>query len=156
MNPKMKFTRRKINWFVLFKIPSAFFSGVRVTKITTRKVVVEVKFRWINQNPFKSMYWATQGMASELATGVVMMQEIDNTGEKFSMLVTQQTGEFVKKAVGKITFVCVNDGRVAQALKKAITTGTGQEITLHSEGVDEEGAVVSKFTYQWSVKRKRC
>ena len=65
----MKFTVPKINSFVLLKIPSAYLSGVRVVKITESEVVVGVKFRWINQNPFQSMYWATQGMASELATG---------------------------------------------------------------------------------------
>jgi hypothetical protein len=151
----MKFTVPKINSFVLLKIPSAYFSGVRVVKITESEVVVVVKFRWINQNPFQSMYWATQGMASELATGVVMMQEIGNSGKKISMLVTQQTGEFVKKAVGRIQFICTNDGSVAKVLQQAIQTGEGQEITLYSEGIDEEGDVVSKFTYRWSMKPKK-
>jgi hypothetical protein len=151
----MKFTVPKINSFVLLKIPSAYLSGVRVVKITEREVEVGVKFRWINQNPFQSMYWATQGMASELATGVVMMQEINASGEKMSMLVIQQTGQFVKKAVGKIKFTCSNDGSVAKVLQQAMHTGEAQEISLCSEGVDEEGDIVSKFSYQWSVKPKK-
>ena len=32
-----------------------------------------VKHRWINQNPFNSMYFAVQAMAAELSTGALVM-----------------------------------------------------------------------------------
>lgn len=148
----MKFTPRKINWFVLAKIPSAYLSGVRVNRIQENKVDVSVKFRWINQNPFKSMYWATQGMASELATGVLMMQKLSVSKERIGMLVTGQKGVFVKKAVGRIFFSCENEGQIENTIAKAIATGEGQKITLESSGVDEAGEIVSTFEYEWSIK----
>jgi hypothetical protein len=37
--------------------------------------VVSVKHRWINQNPFNSMYFAVQAMAAELATGALVMSD---------------------------------------------------------------------------------
>ena len=43
--------------------------GVRTKYIDNSKCIVVVKHRWINQNPFDSMFWAVQGMAAELATG---------------------------------------------------------------------------------------
>jgi hypothetical protein len=150
----MKYTPYKLNIFVLFKIPSAYFSGIRVASVSATKVSVRVKHRWINQNPFKSMYWATQGMASELATGVLMMQNVYALSEKFSMLVVGQKGEFFKKATGKIIFDCIDDGRINESIQKSIATGEGQKIVLTSKGIDETGTVVSSFEYQWSIKIK--
>ncbi|MEI6864439.1 DUF4442 domain-containing protein [Flavicella sp.] len=150
----MKFTPTILNRFVLFKIPSAYFSGVRVESITDDKTSISVRHRWINQNPFKSMYWATQGMASELATGILMMKSIYNSGKKISMLVVAQKGEFLKKAKGKIVFDCTDDGKIQTAIDKAITSGEGQELILISNGVDESGEIVSKFEYHWSIKVK--
>lgn len=150
----MKFTPGKINWFVLFKIPSAFISGVRVKNIFENKVEVSVKYRWINQNPFKSMYWATQGMASELATGILMMQKLASTKKKIGMLVTSQKGEFVKKATGRILFVCEDNGKIQKAMEDAIETSEGQKLILSSFGVDESGEIVSNFEYEWSIKVK--
>lgn len=150
----MKYTPFKLNSFVLFKIPSAYISGVRVVSISSTKVSVKVKHRWINQNPFKSMYWATQGMASELATGLLMMQAIEASGVKISMLVVGQKGAFYKKATGKILFDSVDNGEIKRCIQKSIRSGEGQSILLTSKGIDEVGEVVSSFEYQWSIKVK--
>ena len=101
-----KFTIKNMNKYLFFKIPSAYFSGVRVSKITENEIHATVKYSWRSMNPFKSIYWAVQGMASELTTGVLVMKHIDNSGKKISMLVTHQTADFYKKAKGKITFSC--------------------------------------------------
>ena len=66
----------KLNTFTFFKLPSAWLAGVRVKKISLESCIVSVKHRWINQNPFKSMFWAVQGMAAELATGALVMSYI--------------------------------------------------------------------------------
>ena len=150
----MKLTPSKINSFLLFKLPSAYFSGVRLKSISDEEAVVGVKHRWINQNPFKSLYWATQGMASELATGVLVMKQIADSKQKISMLVTQQTGTFTKKASGRIRFVCKEGAKIKSAIDKAIETGEGQNVRLYVEGFDEAGDSVSNFEYQWGLKLK--
>ncbi|MFT5791270.1 MAG: hypothetical protein ACJAV9_000590 [Urechidicola sp.] len=151
----MKFTPSKVNIFLLAKLPSAYLSGVRMKSITEDKTVVTVRHRWINQNPFKSIYWAVQGMASELTTGMLVMKQIADSGKKISMLVTHQSGTFTKKARGKITFTCNDGPKIKQAIDKTIVTGEGETITLISEGVDESGDNVSRFEYEWSVKAKK-
>ncbi|GFD82710.1 protein of unknown function [Tenacibaculum mesophilum] len=151
---KMKFTPRKVNAFLLFKLPSAFFTGVRLKSLTNDRAVVKVTHKWVNQNPFKSMFWAVQGMASELSTGILVMKEIDASNKKISMLVTNMNGTFTKKATGKIRFEC-NDGKlIRETIQKAIDTGEGQTITVTSEGFNEEEVSVSKFEYEWSLKVK--
>ncbi len=149
-----KFTVKKLNKFLLFKLPSAYLSGIRVTSISQNEALAVVKHKWINQNPFKSMYWATQGMASELVTGILLMKEIDQSGKKISMLVISQNGEFYKKATGKITFICKEGEKINEAIKTAISSEEGQILKLIAEGFNEEFEIVSKFEYTWSIKLK--
>ncbi|HIE46018.1 MAG TPA: DUF4442 domain-containing protein [Flavobacteriaceae bacterium] len=149
-----KFTVKNMNRFLLFKIPSAYFTGVRVSKLTNDEVESTVKYKWASQNPFKSIYWAVQGMASELTTGILVMKHISDSNKKISMLVTHQTGDFYKKAVGKITFSCKDGKEIANAVAKTIATKEGQTFNLTSEGFDEKGDKVSSFMYQWSIKAK--
>ena len=69
----MRYTPNSINRFLLYKLPAAWLTGVRVSVINDLKCEVKVRFRWINQNPFRSMYWAVQGMAAELTTGMLVI-----------------------------------------------------------------------------------
>ena len=151
----MKLTPRKINTFNLFKLPAVYFTGVRVKSITKESCSVSVKHRWINQNPFKSMFWAVQGMAAELATGALVLMKIRESGQAISMLVTTNNATFTKKATGRITFVC-NDGHlIDEALEKTIATGEGQIVWMKAVGTNEDGVVVSTFNFEWSVRLKK-
>lgn len=150
----MTITPKKLNTFTIFKLPSAYFCGVRTKYIDANKCVVTVKHRWINQNPFNSMFWAVQGMAAEFSTGALMMTKIKESGKKVSMLVTSNTANFTKKATGKITFTCNDGNLIDEALKKTIETGEGQTIRMTSIGVNEAGVEVSTFRFQWSIKVK--
>ena len=151
----MKFTPAKVNLFNLIKLPLAYFGGVRVCSITDKEVVVSIKHRWMNQNPFKSMFWAAQGMAAEMPTGVLVMKAIKDSKQKVSMLVIRQEADFYKKATGKIHFSCTGGNEIREAIQKSIKTGEGQVIVLTSEGKNKDGVVVSKFQFHWSLRVKK-
>lgn len=150
----MTLTPKKINLFLLAKLPSAFMCGVRLRSITEQQSTTSVKFRWINQNPFGSMFWAVQGMAAELSTGILVMQKIKASGKTISMLVASNNAEFTKKAKGRINFVC-NDGEKLDAvIQKVIETSEGQVIVMNAIGTNEEGVEVSSFNFKWTLKVK--
>ena len=150
----MEFTPLKLNIFLFFKLPSAFWSGVRVKSISKEQCVVTVKHRWFNQNPFKSMYFAVQAMAAELTTGALVMMQIKKSGKNISMLVANNNSNFSKKATGRITFTC-NDGHlIEEAIKQTIATGEGQTIWMKSVGVNEKREQVSEMDFEWSIKLK--
>ena len=151
----MKFTPGKVNLFNLIKLPLAYLGGVRVRSITDKEVVVTIKHRWMNQNPFNSMFWAAQGMAAEMPTGVLVMKAIKDSKRKVSMLVTHQEAQFFKKATGRITFTCKGGDEIREAIQKSINTGEGQVIVLTSEGVNKDGVVVSNFQFHWSLRVKK-
>lgn len=150
----MKITASKLNQFLLFKLPSAFICGVRVKAINETECVVSVKHRWINQNPFSSMYFAVQAMAAELSTGALVMYQIQKSGRKISMLVANNKGNFTKKATGRITFVCKDGHLIEEAIKKTIANGEGQTFWMKSIGTDEKGIQVSEMDFEWSVRVK--
>lgn len=150
----MSSNTRKFNTFTFFKLPAAWWTGVRVRSMDQNKAVVTVKHSWRNQNPFKSMYWAVQGMAAELTTGLMVMDQIRKSGHKVSMLVAKNEASFSKKARGRITFTCTDGDKIQNALKRTIETGEGQTFWMKSVGVNEEGIAVSTFNFEWTIRLK--
>jgi hypothetical protein len=142
----------QINTFLLFKLPSAFFTGVRVKSITETTCVTTAKHRWINQNPFKSMFWAVQGMAAELSTGALVMSCIKDSSQPISMLVANNKANFSKKARGRIMFTCTDGNLIKNAISNTIASGEGQTCRMKSIGVDQNGDIVSTFEFEWTVK----
>ena len=145
----------KINMFSFFKLPAVWWTGVRLRYIDDKKAVVTVRHRWINQNPFKSLFWAVQGMAAELTTGAMVMNQIKESGRNISMLVANNNANFSKKATGRITFTCEDGHLIKDAIDKTIVTGEGQVFWMNSVGVNEEGVVVSTFNFEWTVRLKQ-
>lgn len=150
----MSISPKKLNTFLLFKLPAAYFTGVRTKSLTDESCVVTVKHKWINQNPFKSMFWAVQGMAAELTTGALVMAKIRESGKKVSMLVANNNASFSKKATGRITFTCNEGLKINEAMDKAIATGEGQTVWLNAKGINEDGFEVSDFNFEWTLKVK--
>lgn len=150
----MAVSTSKFNLFTFFKLPSAWWCGVRLKHLDKNKAIVAVTHRWFNQNPFKSMFWAVQGMAAELSTGAMVIDQIRNSGHKISMLVQNNNANFSKKATGKITFTCDDGHLIDDALQKTIATGEGQTIWMKSTGVNSKGVVVSTFNFEWTVRLK--
>lgn len=144
----------QLHLFLFLKIPISWIAGVRLKEMNDEICITNVKFGWLNQNPFNSMFWAVQGMAAEFSTGFLCAEKIRKSGKKISMLVVHNQAEFTKKAVGRVTFSCLQGKELDAVLQKAIETGEGQTLTLFSEGKDQKGDLVSKFAFTWSFKVK--
>ena len=150
----MKITPKRVNLFMLLKLPLAYIGGVRVKTLSEEQATVKITHKWMNQNPFKSMFWAAQGMAAEMSTGVLVMKAIEDSKENTSMLVTHQEANFYKKATGEILFTCKGGDEIRKAIKMSKQSKEGQVVQLIAEGKNEDGVVVSKFNFEWSLKVK--
>lgn len=144
----------KFKLFTLSKLPMAFFSGLKVETLEPHTAAVSVSFKWINQNPFKSIYFAVLSMAAELSTGVLAFAQIYKRQPTVSMLVVKLEAEFYKKAVGKIVFTCNDGNAVANAIEETVITKQGTTVACTSIGKDEKGDEVAKFIFTWSFKSK--
>ena len=151
----MKFSKFQISLFTLLKLPSVWLCGIRVTSLEQSFCEAKVKHRWINQNPFNSMFWAVQGMAAELTTGMLLIQEIQISKRKVSMLVLNNKANFSKKAQGRITFSCNSADLITNAIKKLLETDKPQTLWLTSIGMDENNDLVSTFEFEWTLLIKK-
>lgn len=150
----MKLTPSKINLFLMTNLPSAWLCGVRLKMINHKHCITTVTHKWINKNPFHSMYFAVQAMAAELSTGALVMKEINDSGQNISMLVAENSSSFHKKAKGKITFTCEDIELVKTNIENCLTNPEGQKFWMTSLAKNELGDIVSEFKFQWTVRKK--
>jgi hypothetical protein len=150
----MRITPSSINYYTLFKLPAAYFTGVRVRSIDEKQCTVRVRLNFMNKNPFRSMFWAVQGMAAELSTGALIMHALHGSNTKASMLVIENKARFSKKAVGRINFSCNQGEAVLNAIHAAKEANAPQQLWLHANGYDEAGEEVSSFSFLWTIKVK--
>jgi Domain of unknown function (DUF4442) len=144
----------KFRMFLFSKLPSAFFSGVRIKEIDAQHAVVSVPYKWFSQNPFRSTYFACLAMAAEMSTGVLAMAHLYKRKPAVSMLVVKLEANYYKKAVGKTYFTCEDGAALLNTIEESIKTGDGQSFRATSTGRNEAGEVVAEFFITWSFKAR--
>lgn len=150
----MGLTAYKVNFFLFFNLPAAFWCGVRLQSINQVLCITSVKYRWFNKNPFRSLYFAVLSMTGELSTGALVMQAIQATGRNVSMLVVANNCVYLKKAVGTIIFTCNDGQQVISVVNDAVASNEGRSIKLQTIGTNESGEIVAKMEFEWTVKVK--
>lgn len=139
--------------FFLSKLPSAIFWGIRIKSVSPLESVVTIPYGWRTTNPFKSMYFAAQAGAAEMATGILVQASFQGKG-KWSMYVTGFRAEYGVTAKTLITFQCKDGARLEELISRIEETGIPEEIIMESVGLNKTGEMVSKFYITWSLKKK--
>jgi hypothetical protein len=142
--------------FLFLKLPSAFFSGVRIKAVDEGSCAVTVPYKWFSQNPFRSTYFACLAMAAEMSTGTLALIHVHKRVPAVSMLVIKLEATYFKKATGMTTFICMDGNTIWQTVLKAVETGEAQVITATSTGRNESGELVAEFFVTWSFRAKRA
>jgi hypothetical protein len=141
-------------FFLLRKLPMALLAGLRIRTLNDNMCEVSVPFRWLNQNPFRSTYFAVLSMAAEMSTGLAVLMYTHSSKLKVSTLVVKVEGDFFRKASGKTTFKFEDVSLVRKAVEKSFLTGEPQSIVCRTSGFSEDGVPESEFRIVWSVKAK--
>lgn len=144
----------KFRLFLLKKLPSAFFSGVRVRYADESKAIVTVPYKWFSTNPFKSTYFACLSMAAEMSTGLLAMAYTYEQQPSVSMLVVKTEAVYLKKATGVTSFTCEDGLMLQQLIGEATASGKATSYAARSIGKDQEGNTVAEFTITWSFRVK--
>lgn len=144
----------KFRMFLFKKLPSAYFSGVRVRYIDEERCRVTVPFKWFSQNPFRSTYFACLSMAAEMSTGALAMAHLYGRNPSVSMLVVKVESEYFKKATGTTIFECDDGTLIKQAIEETIRTGEAAVVRAASVGRNEREEMVALFYITWSFKAK--
>lgn len=144
----------KFRLFLFFKLPSAFFAGVRIREVDERKCMVTVPYKWFSQNPFRSTYFACLSMAAEMTTGALALAHLHKRNPAVSMLVVKVESAYFKKATGRTYFVCEDGEAMLHTIEESVATGEGKVFRARSIGKNEKGETVADFFITWSFKVK--
>jgi hypothetical protein len=142
--------------YLLKKLPMAYIAGIKLPVLNDEKAVTTVKYSWLTQNPFHSMYFACLSMAAEMSSGVLVLNGVYESKPAVSMLIVKNQAIYHKKAVGTITFTCADGKLISEYVNKAKTTGERISIDTTSIGKDEKGDIVAEFIFTWSMKVKNA
>jgi len=145
----------KMKLFMLMNLPMGFIAGLKILEINSEKAQISVPNKFINKNPFKSMYFAVQAMAAELSSGILALSEVAETNKPISMLVLNMKASFTKKARTKVIFTCNDGDKIRNTIAQSIKTGEGKTVEVISKGVDKEGDIVAEFAFTWTFKLKQ-
>lgn len=146
----------KMKLFLLYKLPMAWLAGCRVEHLDARKCTISVPFKWLNQNPFQSTYFAVLSMAGEMSQGLIAYGTVYKADPQIAMIVTAVQADFIKKAKGRIFFTCDNGDLLLDTVRRAIGSAEGAKQWVESIGRNEEGEEVARFRVEWSFKAKQA
>ena len=142
--------RLRFNLLKALSMPTAWLAGLRVIQLNDKICITSIPGGWRSQNPFKTMYWAVQGMGAELSTGAAPYAISQSMSKKLRMFVVSNEAKFTKRAIGQIQFTC-NDNSVARnAIEESIETGMPVDCLLRSVGTDKSGHIVSEWIFKWN------
>jgi hypothetical protein len=145
----------KFRLFLLSKLPSAYFTGVRIKEANEDKCITTVPYKWFSKNPFRSTYFASLAMAAEMSTGTLALIHLYERKPSVSMLLTKLEAGYFKKATSKTSFVC-NDGQlIRQAIEESVATGEPRTVRAKSTGMNDSGEMIAEFFITWSFKARK-
>ena len=76
----------KFRLVLLRTLPMGFLSGMKIKKLDENSCQVQVPYKWLNKNPFRSTFWAVLGMAAEMSSGALVLLYTYKQNPSISML----------------------------------------------------------------------
>jgi hypothetical protein len=142
--------KRKL--FLFLKLPSAFFSGVRICSLAEERAIVSVPYSWFSKNPFRSTYFACLAMAGEMSTGLLAMMHCYKRKPGISMLVVKMEAHYFKKATGLTFFTCEAGKDMEWIINECIRENQSRTYVATAVGRDESDQKIAEFFITWSFK----
>lgn len=146
----------KFELFKILKLPMAFLAGIKIVSIDNKHVTTSLKYKYLNKNPFQSVYFAVLNMGAELASGALAMIEIAKYKNSVSMLVTSAKSQYFKKATGKVYFNCKLTPELIEAIKKTIENDEPTTCVIEVNCLNEQQIEIGKYAFEWSFKKRDC
>lgn len=151
-----KITRPFYLWiFMLGNLPMGLIAGLRIRQLDENKTVVSVPFKYLNKNPFRSIYFAVQSMAAEMSTATACLLAVAGHKPSVAFIIVDMKANFMKKATGRVFFTCEENQKAFQAVEKCMDNSSAEEATFHTVGRMADGTVVAEFSFTWSFKQRQ-
>lgn len=140
--------------FTFMKVPAARIAGLKMVHIDAETCTTSIPFKFLNKNPFKSIYFAVQSMAAEFSTAALALLELKRYASSVAFIVVKIEGDFTKKASDITYFTCEDGDKYREAIKKTVETGKAVEVRAKTVGRIKDGTEVAIFYFTWSFKKR--
>ena len=144
----------RLQAFYLKNLPSILWWGIRIKSFSPYRTEIQIPYNWRNTNPFRSIYFAALAGAGELSSGLMAGLVVRHMPQKVSMLVTDVSIQYIKKANSTTTFVCDEGIKLIEGVQTAIDTGSAVEVPISAQGRRKDGELAVRFHITWSFRVK--
>jgi acyl-coenzyme A thioesterase PaaI-like protein len=139
------------------KIPVLLFLGPRVERLDEQGAQVRIPLRWRSRNHVGSMYFGALCAGADLAGALPAARLTWSEHRDVVLVFADIQGQFLKRADGDVVFSCQDGPAVAEAVRRA--DSSGERVTLPVQvtcTVPEKygDEPVARFTLGLSLKRR--
>ncbi|MEZ4871542.1 MAG: DUF4442 domain-containing protein [Bdellovibrionales bacterium] len=117
--------------FSFAKIPLLFALRPRVVEMTPERCQIKIPLTRMSKNHLGCMYFAALAAGADTAGGLAAMREIQESGEKVSLIFKDFHAEFLKRAEADVVFTCDEVAKVRELVQKTIETKERENLTFN-------------------------
>jgi len=140
-------------FFAFFNVPAGWIAGMKLTELDANHCTTTLPFKFLNKNPFKSIYFAVQSMAAELSTASLVLLNLEGRKPSIAYIITKVEAEFPKKATERIWYTCEDGENMRQTVEECVASGEPKTVRLKTVGRMKDGTEVATFHFTWSMKQ---
>lgn len=143
-----------LRYFGLTKIPMLFFCRPRLIENSETTVSISIALNRRTRNHLGSMYFGALAVGADCAAGLIAMNQIQNSGEKVSLIFKSLSANFLKRAEGDVCFSCNQGVEITALVKRAIEMKERVEmpVTVTATVPDISDESVAEFVLVLSLK----
>lgn len=149
-------TRWDLFKFLLLKVPTILWAGIKVDLLDHSHCKVSIRRNWRNRNPYDGVYFANIMAAAEMASGLIVFDEMrqadDVAGIKLAAYVRYTQADFIRPVKGKATVCCRQSNEITYAVLEAATNGK-DVVRTYCTVHNERGKICADIVITWHITR---
>ena len=146
----------RIRWWSFWNVPLLYHVKPWVTELNNNKTVLSIKLRRQTRNHFHSLYMGVLVAGADLASGLLAMTLVKQSGHHLSIIFKDMKANFIQRAESRTIFVCEDSELITKMIQKAITTHirVNQSVTVTAFCPDiSTKKAVATFSLTLSLKK---
>jgi len=139
--------------FGFTKIPLIGFVGPKVIQLNDEKCVLRIKLKRKTKNHLNTMYIGVLSVGADLASGMLGLYHIQNSGKDISLIFKDFKADFLKRPDTDVDFVCAQGAEIKKMVEDTILTGERQSLPCKIDAMCN-GKKVCEFVLTLSLKHR--
>lgn len=141
--------------FLLTRVPTVLWAGIRLEHIDESKCAVSMRRNRRNRNPFDGIYFANIMTGAEMASGLLLFDEIrdfeNRSSARFVAVIQHAEADFVRPITARAELSCVQGNEIRHAVFDAIAQGRTSITTLVTAR-NERGKRAADIRITWHIR----